>query len=70
MHVEDIKESGVPVLRFDKGVLYGYPKKLLEQEGYLKAEEISNAPVEEFFVNIGIIEQKQQLKGGLRCKPF
>ena len=39
MHVEDIKESGVPVLRFDKRV-YGYPKKLLEQEGYFKSNNL------------------------------
>jgi len=44
--------------------LHVCPKKLLEQEWYLKAEGINNAQFEEFLANIGIIEQKQQLKGG------
>lgn len=53
----------VPVLHFIKD-LHDCPKKLLEQEWYLKAERINNALFEEFLANIGIIEQKQQLKGG------
>jgi len=53
----------VPVLHFIKD-LHDCPKKLLEQAGYLKTEGINNAPLEEFLANIGIIEQKQQLKGG------
>jgi len=53
----------IPVLHFNKA-LHDCPKKLLEEEGYLKAEGINKGPIEEFLVNIGIIEQKQQLEGG------